>query len=468
MPIIEETRGDRKYYKAGPTGKPYLSRRKANRQLTAIEINKHNRGKVGHVLSANCHQCERDAIVGCQQCGYSVCSVACYDASMHETHCVHHRPLAMAAPPQFSTPVPSFIITAPHSKCDLGPPCDRGAGTLAREFERALRSAGITPDVLPPTISRKECDLNRPWCADTPDLLRYQAHVRGGATVLDAHSYPPDYAWGLDRVPTKGIVLRPSSELEIARAVDVRLLDRMMAWAGPTASREIVGNKRTLILLPTGEVFFALLQGTSVNFIMTYAESHGATGVLAEINDATAADLEQARFFAESVTAAALDALPIDARIVYSPAHGVAKRLMDRTVEIYLAPSDIHTVHAPISGRITALTPQNGRFVTMGGSRFEADANHTAHLVVDMSSCRQGAGFSLSFWIAVGKPEYITDNLDFFQKVGSTVRAGDLIGRINVGSRIVVMFNSGSEGVTFTDWSGGSNRVIPNSILAHY
>ena len=230
-----------------------------------------------------------------------------------------------ASEPQTSKAGLAVILTSPHALCD------NGAAALERAFEEALDGARISYQALTSgLVPRPICDLNRADCATTEYLTRYREALDGaiafggrgpeGVVVVDAHSYPDDYDWGLGSIPQVGVVLRPAGDRYGTRPLDVAIMDRMLALAGPgwAAVRRVRPEHRRAssvaevdTFISRGkQIFFALLQGTTENYIMTQAESKGVSGLLVEVNVAAASQPDLLQSFVRALTSAIVSVYP--------------------------------------------------------------------------------------------------------------------------------------------------------------
>ena len=131
---------------------------------------------------------------------------------------------------------------------------------------------------------------------------------------------------------------------------------------------------------------------------------------------------------------------------VSSPVSGVIEALSNK-IHIYIAPEDDHSVFAPISGEIIEITPTTGVFTAPLGSQFKATPNHTERwFLTIMSSVIPN--LALRMYVEVGKPQYITDTINFLPNVQlqQHVSQGEKLGEIVIGSRAVVFFPNPLEG----------------------
>jgi phosphatidylserine decarboxylase len=118
---------------------------------------------------------------------------------------------------------------------------------------------------------------------------------------------------------------------------------------------------------------------------------------------------------------------PADGRVVAVVAEG------DRQtrISIFLNIFDVHVNRAPISGIITDVTYQKGRFLV--ASRAIASAENEQNIV----TIRAEDGTKVVFRQIAG---LIARRIIFDKKVGDFVQAGERVGMIKFGSRVDVLF----------------------------
>jgi phosphatidylserine decarboxylase len=121
--------------------------------------------------------------------------------------------------------------------------------------------------------------------------------------------------------------------------------------------------------------------------------------------------------------------------VAVSPADGkvvAVKRESPTTtrISIFLNIFDVHVNRAPISGKITGVRYQKGRFLV--ASREEASAQNEQNEVTV-----EGDGTRVVFKQIAG---LIARRIVFSKKLGDTVSAGERIGMIKFGSRVDVVF----------------------------
>jgi phosphatidylserine decarboxylase len=100
-------------------------------------------------------------------------------------------------------------------------------------------------------------------------------------------------------------------------------------------------------------------------------------------------------------------------------------------ISIFLNVFDVHVNRAPISGIITDVTYQTGRFLV--ASRAIASAHNEQNIV----TIRAADGTQVVFKQIAG---LIARRIVFNKKVGDFVQAGDRVGMIKFGSRVDVLF----------------------------
>ena len=111
---------------------------------------------------------------------------------------------------------------------------------------------------------------------------------------------------------------------------------------------------------------------------------------------------------------------------VVSPVNGVISDVDSRNglIQIYISPTDNHTIYAPMTGRITNITHENGSWTKQV---FQAYEEKTARVTIEIDGI-------MEFWLEVGKPTYITDRIRITKNVGDSIVQGEIIGEILLGS----------------------------------
>lgn len=135
--------------------------------------------------------------------------------------------------------------------------------------------------------------------------------------------------------------------------------------------------------------------------------------------------------------------------MIKSPTYGTVEKVNPKSVLIYIAVEDPHGVYAPISGKIKSLKSEDGIFLSpppfwktdwtkqtgisdaSNLSLFTVEPPKTERLWIEIES----KTISVSFYVEVGRPQYITNNVSLYVKVGDNVQTGDHLGDILIGSR---------------------------------
>lgn len=164
---------------------------------------------------------------------------------------------------------PAIVLTVPHARCpspEYAHECDYAALPTARMLHQYLSSAwgGRVRSILSLPAAdefRRDCDLNRDVCEESPYRKRVRQLLTGGAgnlgIVLDIHSFPQRYtSFG---------------------PVDVALLDDEMPHADYTYSLQEY-------LKAKAGVRAGIIHGMD-NSIMEEARQRGHRAVLVEFNE---------------------------------------------------------------------------------------------------------------------------------------------------------------------------------------
>jgi phosphatidylserine decarboxylase len=147
--------------------------------------------------------------------------------------------------------------------------------------------------------------------------------------------------------------------------------------------------------------------------------------------------------------------IPPDPRVIVSPADGrVVKieRVGDVTkLSIFLSIFDVHVNRSPMAGRIEAVDYKRGKFKPAFDHAASVE-NERNTITVSQDNVK------LVFTQIAG---IIARRIVCWKKVGDTVAKGELVGLIRFGSRVDVLFPTGT-GVTVTTGSrvhGGSTPI---------
>jgi hypothetical protein len=382
-----------------------------------------------------------------------------------------------ASPSPVGTPI-SIIVTNPHSLCTDVPPCDIGSAGLAQSLELALGRTNISTLLLSADIPRAVCDLNRKKCENTTFLQTYRRQLSKlqsvgpdvlATAVIDAHSFPGDYDWGLGTVPIMGVVLRPVNRVPLGVGfdpMDNALIFRMLKWAGSgwQENTKYYRNgawKASTVENREGQIFFAIIQGSDENYIITQAEGKGVLAVLAEINDSASFDSLERMFFGQTIVAAVMDGLYAKARrlptgisqILYSPVRGrvtantVTKGLRTISFEI----TDERLVYIPTDGLVKRVSEPLYDPVTATLFTIEMETR-SGHLVTMSATSSRTPSSSEHLFLNTKTAK------DFKMFV-----AGIEIGRAPIGSIVTIAIDTGA-----TSSVEEAEAVIPNSVLAYW
>jgi phosphatidylserine decarboxylase len=131
--------------------------------------------------------------------------------------------------------------------------------------------------------------------------------------------------------------------------------------------------------------------------------------------------------------------IPEDPRVIVSPADGrvvKVERVGNVTrLSIFLSIFNVHVNRSPMAGRIEAMDYKRGKF------KFAFD--HTASVDNERNIIMVAQGeIKLVFTQIAG---LVARRIVCWKKVGDTVSKGELIGLIRFGSRVDVLFPSGTE-----------------------
>lgn len=119
---------------------------------------------------------------------------------------------------------------------------------------------------------------------------------------------------------------------------------------------------------------------------------------------------------------------PADGKVVaIVPENGLTR------LSVFLNIFDVHVNRSPISGRITQVNYQEGKFLV--ASRSEASAQNEQNAVTVVSN----DGVTVIFKQIAG---LIARRIVFKKKIGDTVAAGDRVGLIKFGSRVDILFGA--------------------------
>jgi phosphatidylserine decarboxylase len=147
--------------------------------------------------------------------------------------------------------------------------------------------------------------------------------------------------------------------------------------------------------------------------------------------------------------------IPADPQAIVSPADGKVVRL-ERVgnvtrMSIFLSLFDVHVNRSPIAGRIEAIDYRPGKFLVAFNDKASTDNERNIIMVND-------GRITVVFTQIAG---IVARRIVCWKKAGDVVGKGELVGLIRFGSRVDVLFPSGTEAtVSVGDRvKGGSTRI---------
>ena len=131
--------------------------------------------------------------------------------------------------------------------------------------------------------------------------------------------------------------------------------------------------------------------------------------------------------------------IPADPRVIVSPADGRVVRV-ERVgnvtrMSIFLSIFNVHVNRSPIAGRIEAVDYKPGKFLVAFNDKASTDNERNIIMVRDGS-------ITIVFTQIAG---IVARRIVFWKRVGESVKKGELVGLIRFGSRVDVLFPSGTE-----------------------
>jgi phosphatidylserine decarboxylase len=131
--------------------------------------------------------------------------------------------------------------------------------------------------------------------------------------------------------------------------------------------------------------------------------------------------------------------IPADPRVIVSPADGKVVRLERignaTRMSIFLSIFDVHVNRSPIAGRIEAVDYKPGKFLIAFNDKASTDNERNIVMV------RNGP-ITIVFTQIAG---IVARRIVFWKRAGESVAKGELVGLIRFGSRVDVLFPSGTE-----------------------
>jgi phosphatidylserine decarboxylase len=131
--------------------------------------------------------------------------------------------------------------------------------------------------------------------------------------------------------------------------------------------------------------------------------------------------------------------IPKDPSIIVSPADGKVVKI-DRVgsvtkVSIFLSLFNVHVNRSPIAGNIEALDYRKGKF--------KAAYNHAASVENERNTIMVSNGRIHIVFIQIAG--VVARRIVFWKRIGDSVEKGELVGLIRFGSRVDILFPSGTE-----------------------
>jgi len=131
--------------------------------------------------------------------------------------------------------------------------------------------------------------------------------------------------------------------------------------------------------------------------------------------------------------------IPTDPAVIVSPADGKVVRL-ERVgnvtrMSIFLSLFNVHVNRSPIAGKIEAVDYKPGKFLVAFNDKASTDNERNVVMVSD-------GRINIVFTQIAG---IVARRIVFWKRRGDTVRKGELVGLIRFGSRVDVLFPSGTE-----------------------
>ena len=147
--------------------------------------------------------------------------------------------------------------------------------------------------------------------------------------------------------------------------------------------------------------------------------------------------------------------IPDDPHAIVSPADGKVVRL-ERVgnvtrMSIFLSLFNVHVNRSPIAGRIEAIDYRPGKFLVAFNDKASTDNERNIIMVND-------GRITIVFTQIAG---IVARRIVCWKKPGDTVTKGELVGLIRFGSRVDVLFPSGTEAMVAVGdkVKGGSTRI---------
>jgi hypothetical protein len=125
--------------------------------------------------------------------------------------------------------------------------------------------------------------------------------------------------------------------------------------------------------------------------------------------------------------------------MIKSPTFGRVEKVSEEGVLVYIGVDDSHKVFAPVSGIIESINSEKKLFKTISEdfTLYTAQPPKTERLLVEFKNPR------VAFYLEVGHPEYVTNNVALYYEEGDIVEQSDHIGDILIGSRAMIYMPKG-------------------------
>jgi phosphatidylserine decarboxylase len=131
--------------------------------------------------------------------------------------------------------------------------------------------------------------------------------------------------------------------------------------------------------------------------------------------------------------------IPADPQVIVSPADGKVVRVEKvgnvTRMSIFLSIFNVHVNRSPIAGRIEAVDYKPGKFLVAFNDKASTDNERNIIMVSD-------GRITIVFTQIAG---IVARRIVFWKRVGDAVQKGELVGLIRFGSRVDVLFPSGTE-----------------------
>jgi hypothetical protein len=282
------------------------------------------------------------------------------------------------------------LLTVPHG-CEG---CDIAAPGFAMHVSKHLDDFGIKNTKIVSTTKRKTIDMNRLESRSTSyrrNVSKIIGSMKRDDVLIDVHSFPS------------------GSKSQY----DVYFLNIVSSLGDDGFIRAMHA------FLEKHGVRTGILEGSDKNDIVTVTLQRGLENVaLVEINESLSPG--KAKKIA-GLVASFISSLP---SAVVLQTHGVVTGIASNKVTVYIDIDDIHDIYAPVSGKIKYVTTESGdfdRYLKV----FRSWERKRGRLTIGIRDVK--------FLVEVGEG-YVTDRVRLKKGIGDTVKRGDVIGHIVLGS----------------------------------